>query len=117
MIPETPAKCQSLTPETLSWQSELQTIISDPAELWKILELPTELLPLAHQAHALFPLKAPRPFIARMQKGDINDPLLRQVMPLGFEMEMHPGFSADPLQEQNNVKILTFTNTKHKIHT
>ena len=104
MIPETPAKCQSLsTTETLSWQSELQTIITDPGELWKILELPTELLPQAYEAHALFPLKAPRPFIARMQKGDINDPLLRQVLPLGIETETHVGFSADPLQEQNAV--------------
>jgi hypothetical protein len=34
-------------------------------------------------ASASFPLRVPRGFVAKMRKGDPNDPLLRQVLPLG----------------------------------
>jgi L-lysine 2,3-aminomutase len=35
-----------------------------------------------------------------MQKGDINDPLLRQVLPLEQEWQNPPHFSDDPLAEK-----------------
>ena len=35
-----------------------------------------------------------------MQKGNINDPLLRQVLPLGDEFRRVDGFEKDPLQEK-----------------
>ncbi len=41
------------------------------------------ILPLASD----FPLRVPHSFIRRMAKGDINDPLLRQVLPLQDEMQ------------------------------
>jgi len=94
IIPEIPQICQS------PWQAELQNIITDPAELLDILQLPANLLRAAIQASQLFPLKAPRPFIARIKPSDSNDPLLRQILPLGIEAEPAAGFSADPLQEQ-----------------
>jgi L-lysine 2,3-aminomutase len=34
-----------------------------------------------------------------MRPGDVEDPLLRQVLPLGDEMEPRAGFTADPLAE------------------
>ena len=37
-----------------------------------------------------------------MEKGNPYDPLLRQVLPLSEEFEVHPGYSNDPLEEQNN---------------
>lgn len=37
-----------------------------------------------------------------MEKGNPYDPLLRQVLPLSEEFEVHPGYSEDPLEEQNN---------------
>lgn len=99
MITETTFPCQSPT-EPLPWQVELQQIITDPAQLWKILDLPDNLLPAAIQASQLFPLKAPQPYVARIQKGQLNDPLLRQILPLINETETHSGYTTDPLQEQ-----------------
>jgi EF-P beta-lysylation protein EpmB len=83
-----------------SWQQCLQTIITDPAELFDILELDQQYLPAAIQASQLFPLKAPRPFVERMKKGDINDPLLRQILPLDEEQATIMGYSSDPVGEQ-----------------
>lgn len=81
------------------WRRELAEAIRDPADLLRILELSPDLLPAARQAAAQFPLLAPRGFVARMRKGDLHDPLLRQVLPLGEETLDLPGFSTDPLAE------------------
>src|SRR5688572_13345832 len=81
------------------WRRELADAIRDPSELLRVLDLPMSLLPAAERAAALFPLLAPRGFVARMRVGELNDPLLRQVLPLGEEELTVPGFSADPLAE------------------
>ncbi|MCB1692116.1 MAG: EF-P beta-lysylation protein EpmB, partial [Pseudomonadales bacterium] len=41
------------------------------------------------------------PFIARMRRGDENDPLLAQVLPSPEENARYPGFVSDPLSEQS----------------
>lgn len=83
-----------------SWQTELINAVTDPKELMDLLELPSSLIPSANRAAQLFNLKVPRSFIARMSKGNINDPLLRQVLPLDAEFDQVNGFSNDPLQEK-----------------
>ncbi len=83
----------------VTWRQELAEAIRDPAELLNLLELPLTLLPDARRAAAAFPLLAPRGFVARMRRGDANDPLLRQVLPLGEECQVVPGYSQDPLAE------------------
>ena len=45
----------------------------------------------------------PRAFIARMEKGNPNDPLLRQVLTAEEEFIVAPGYSTDPLEEQHSV--------------
>ena len=82
------------------WQRELAQAIRDPAELLRELELDLALLPAARAAAARFPLRVPRGFVARMRKGDPDDPLLRQVLPLAAELEPAPGFVADPVGER-----------------
>ncbi|MAZ88798.1 MAG: EF-P beta-lysylation protein EpmB [Cellvibrionaceae bacterium] len=84
-----------------SWQEELIQAIDNPRELLEVLHLPMTLLPAAEAASNLFGLKVPRPFVERMRKGDPNDPLLRQVLPLGDELKESEGYQVDPLQEQN----------------
>ncbi len=79
------------------WKNALADAVRDPAELLALLELPRQLLPAAQAAAALFPLRVPRGFIARMRKGDPDDPLLRQVLPLGEELVPTPGFTTDPV--------------------
>jgi len=82
-----------------SWQDALTDLITDPQELLQVLDLDDNLLTSARAAAALFPLKVTRSYLARMQKGDPNDPLLKQVLPLGLELKTVAGYSADPLVE------------------
>lgn len=82
------------------WQRELARAITDPAELLRELELDERLLPAASKAARSFPLRVPRGFVARMSKGDCNDPLLRQVLPLGIETVETPGFVSDPVGDR-----------------
>ncbi len=81
------------------WQTALSTAITDPKELLELLHLDLALLPAAQQAAKLFPLRVPRGFVARMQKRDVSDPLLRQVLPLHLEFDEIEGYEKDPLQE------------------
>jgi EF-P beta-lysylation protein EpmB len=79
------------------WQRALADAITDPAELLRVLQLDPSLLPAARQAAAAFPLRVPRGFVARMRPGDVHDPLLKQVLPLGAELATTPGFIIDPV--------------------
>lgn len=96
-----------------SWQEELSHSIREPRELLEYLDLPLSLLPQAEKASALFGLRAPRPYLDRIVKGDLQDPLLRQILPLADELTLTPGYSDDPLQEaaSNPVRGLV-----HKYH-
>lgn len=85
--------------QDLSWQDELRELITDPEQLIAMLELDESLLPEAKRAATLFPLRVTPSFVSRMRRSDINDPLLRQVLPLGAECLAHPDYTADPLQE------------------
>lgn len=91
--------------EALSWQEQLVDLIRDPAELIELLGLSAQQLPQALAAAKGFPLRVPRAYAKRIQYGDINDPLLRQVLPLGDELLAVPGYSADPLDEANSNEL------------
>ena len=82
-----------------NWQTLLKEVITDPAELLDRLALSPNLLPAAQRVAKLFPLRVPIGFLARMKKGDPDDPLLQQVLPLAAEEIVSVGFSHDPLQE------------------
>jgi KamA family protein len=82
-----------------TWQEALSDLITDPKELITLLELDPALLDGARAAARLFPLKVTHDFVARMEKGNPNDPLLQQILPLGKELEIIPGYDNDPLQE------------------
>jgi EF-P beta-lysylation protein EpmB len=70
-----------------------------PRALLEALGLDPALLPSAEAAARGFPLLVPRGYAALMRPGDPHDPLLRQVLPLGLELEETPGYSADPVQD------------------
>lgn len=104
MIPHTESPRQPIslalaTAASPSWQQALADVIRDPAELFEILQLDPQLLAAAQAACQDFPLRVPRSFVARMQPGARFDPLLMQVLPIGQELDLQPGFSHDPLQE------------------
>lgn len=81
------------------WQEILADLITDPKELLDFLELDAADNPVGLAAEAQFPLKVPRPFARRMEKGNWRDPLLLQVWPDRAEETPDPLRSEDPLQE------------------
>ncbi|GMQ87637.1 MAG: EF-P beta-lysylation protein EpmB [Gammaproteobacteria bacterium] len=85
--------------QSQGWQTLLGQVITDPEDLLRALHLPVSMLPAALQACSGFRLRVPRGFVARMHTGDTDDPLLRQVLPLGEELVVTPGYSSDPLAE------------------
>lgn len=83
-----------------SWQHLLSESVTSPAELLRRLEIPQHpWLSAAQQGHQLFSIRVPEPFLARMEKGNPADPLLRQVLPLAEETGHAAGFVSDPLEE------------------
>lgn len=85
-----------------NWIQQLANGISDPAQLLQQLEIDPKPWQNGFAARQLFAQRVPQSFVDRMQKGNPYDPLLRQVLPLSEEFEVHAGYSSDPLEEQNN---------------
>ena len=63
------------------WRREFREAIRDPLELCRQLQLPIELSDAMRQAEVGFPLFVPQPFLQRIRSGDLQDPLLLQVLP------------------------------------
>ena len=82
------------------WKQELADAVRDPAELCDLLHLDPAVAQKSKKASGDFPFLVPRGFIARMQPGDPNDPLLLQVLPRLEELDDMPGFVSDPVGEQ-----------------
>ncbi|MGL5096537.1 MAG: EF-P beta-lysylation protein EpmB, partial [Planctomycetia bacterium] len=80
------------------WTKLLAQAVRNTDELCDLLELDDDFRAGARRAAADFPLVAPRGFVARMKKGDPNDPLLRQVLPVSQETEAAPPlYAVDPV--------------------
>ncbi|ENG4183948.1 EF-P beta-lysylation protein EpmB [Providencia rettgeri] len=95
------------------WIQQLAEAITNPDELLQMLNLENHLFSKeGNEARKLFPLRVPMPFISRMKKGDPLDPLLLQVLTAKAEFDIHPGFSTDPLEEQDNA----IPSLLHKYH-
>jgi L-lysine 2,3-aminomutase len=92
------------------WQRELSNAIHNPLDLLKLLELPasSEIF-----TSPRFRVRVPTGYVARMRKGDPNDPLLRQVLPVAEEQIQYPHFSLDPLGEAAAEKL---PGLLHKYH-
>jgi EF-P beta-lysylation protein EpmB len=97
MIARSPADGQGEDAPAVAWQVALQTVVSDSDELLTLLGLSAD--DLAIDRGQTFPLRVPRAFVARMQPGRADDPLLRQVLPVVAERARMPGFTVDPLAE------------------
>ena len=92
------------TPYREDWITQLANVVTSPDELLRLLNVDAdEKLLAGREARRLFPLRVPRAFIARMEKGNPNDPLLRQVLTAEEEFIVAPGYSTDPLEEQHSV--------------
>lgn len=101
MIPRTANLGKDNNHKIPDWNAEMAQAVSDPVELLNILELdPSLFLNNARLASQTFPIRVPHGYIARMNKGDPDDPLLKQVLPLGLELKNVAGFVPDPVSDQ-----------------
>ncbi len=83
------------------WQKSMAEAITAPSDLIAQLALDPALLPAAEVATEKFSLKVPKRYVDLMKKGDIADPLLRQVLPLDRELIQQDGFSDDPVGDSH----------------
>ncbi|HLT14341.1 MAG TPA: EF-P beta-lysylation protein EpmB [Marinobacter sp.] len=91
--------------DSQSWQQILSNSICHPEQLLERLGLPADKwLAGAKSGHQQFPVRVPEPYIQRMQPGNPDDPLLRQVLPLADEGEDQTGFVRDPLEENTAIQ-------------
>jgi EF-P beta-lysylation protein EpmB len=88
-----PAK--RLPAQPLRWQELWRDAVTDPRELLALLDLSHRADELIAPSDTGFAMRVPRGFVARMRKGDANDPLLLQVLPRGAELGDVPGFTRD----------------------
>lgn len=117
MIPRTTPSCQSDValaecPST-RWQTVLANAIREPAELLQYLNLPKSLLKGAIAANATFTLRAPLGYCQRIEKGNPNDPLLRQILPLDAELIEDQDFMLDPV---GDLSAMEAPGLLHKYH-
>ncbi|WP_044469886.1 EF-P beta-lysylation protein EpmB [Mannheimia massilioguelmaensis] len=95
-----------------NWLEILANSISDPKVLLEKLNLPIEKFEKDIAARKLFAMRVPMPFVEKMEKGNMHDPLFLQVMSSKEEFSIVEGFSTDPLEEQQ----LAAPNVLHKYH-
>ena len=81
--------------ETESWQKQLRDAVTDISVLSELLNIEPPCV------NTDFPLLVPRPYLERMEKGCIDDPLLLQVLPRPEENSVVTGYTADPLDERS----------------
>jgi len=87
--------------EEITWQKSLSQAIRDPRELISRLGIPEKLLEPALDTVQSFPLMVPLSFLNRMERGNPEDPLLKQVLPIARENETVQGFSTDAVGDLN----------------
>lgn len=97
IIPVSRPDCQ-----VISWKNHLKTAFSDSDQLLRYLEIAPSSVQLKKSIQTNFPVRVPIPFADKMEKGNINDPLLLQVLATGLENNFVEGYSRDPLKEQAN---------------
>ena len=87
----------------VTWQGALVSAVRDPLELLKLLDL--DVITYQKKVHhpERFKLLVPLSYIAKMKKGDFNDPLLKQVLPVKDETQPFAGFLADPVGDLDSV--------------
>lgn len=85
------------------WQKTLSQTITDPRKLAAMLALSA--IPVAESILKNLPLRVPRCFVKRMQKGNLRDPLLKQILPVSDEELLADEFIVDPLAEKKSSVI------------
>lgn len=86
--------------QTLDWQKCLQDTLTTPETVAQAIDLPVDMVTSMQGGHLSFPIKIPRTLLNRIERGNPQDPVLRQFLPLAAELELKSGYSTDPLAEK-----------------
>ncbi|MGY6276638.1 EF-P beta-lysylation protein EpmB [Methylomonas sp. MgM2] len=97
---------------TAPWQRQLAEAFSNVNDLCRHLEIDPSDVPLLPNFKD-FPLRVPHSFVDRMEKGNPDDPLLKQILPLRQELAVYPGYSLDPV---GDLEATAETGVIHKYH-
>ena len=89
-----------------SWKQSLANLLRDPDELCDLLAFEGEQRKQLKAACESFPLRIPRPYLGRIEPGNLNDPLLLQALPQPQELVLTLGFNNDPLDEAEFTPVL-----------
>lgn len=98
----------SITP----WQRQLAEAFSNVEALCHHLEIAPSSLPLLPDFKD-FPLRVPRGFVDNIEKGNPDDPLLKQILPIQNELHQYPGYSLDPV---GDLQAVAENGVIHKYH-
>ncbi|MDO9160809.1 MAG: EF-P beta-lysylation protein EpmB [Methylococcaceae bacterium] len=96
-----------------NWQQQLSEAFNSIEDLCHYLHLPIDALPVSNVAATNFPIRVPLSFAACMEKGNPDDPLLKQVLPTQEELIAYPGFNNDPV---GDLQATAQTGVIHKYH-
>ncbi|ASG67494.1 EF-P beta-lysylation protein EpmB [Francisella halioticida] len=98
---------------TSSWKKALKESFYSPLELLEFLQINNNKFRVSLKATSKFKMVVTRSFVNRMEKRNINDPLLKQVLPIIDEEVIDSNYCSDPLQERKYNKI---PGLLHKYH-
>lgn len=89
-----------------NWQKQLRSAVTNSAELFELLEISPEVARSSGlMALPQFPLKVPHAYLSRIKKGQLDDPLLRQILPLNAEHEVAAGETDDPVGDLDAYQV------------
>jgi EF-P beta-lysylation protein EpmB len=96
---ENDAKFLQATP---NWRDAMRLAVRSGAELLKLLQLEGKIL-TSEKAARDFPVFVPHEFLQRMEIGNSDDPLLRQVLAINEETEQIAGFTTDAVHDADSL--------------
>ncbi|MGK0298083.1 MAG: EF-P beta-lysylation protein EpmB [Gammaproteobacteria bacterium] len=83
------------------WQQQIRNGIKNRDELLQSTGHDVNCSPAPEKAILSFPVRVPEAYLNRIERNNLNDPLLRQVLPLDEEDSVITGFTSDPVGEFN----------------
>ena len=84
-----------MTAHLSTWQKELASAFNNPEDLLQYLNINSH--PFSALARLDFPMRVPLSYAACMEKGRLDDPLLKQVLPITEELNNPVEFVVDPV--------------------
>ncbi len=96
-----------------TWQQALARSCTQLPELLNYLELKPSAVPISADAMAKFPLRVTYDYLSRIEKGNPNDPLLRQILPIEDELAFNSDYTANPV---GDIEAEQVAGILHKYH-